>query len=81
VEASVFIIKDKIRRIQERLRPSQIFKLEIVLVARKSDFPFSELDLKKLIKNRVFEGMKVVVFTGFLDAGNRFYLSSQDDDF
>ena len=76
---SKFIIKDKIRKIQERLKPPNIFKLEIVLVAPRSDFPFSLLDIDKLININNFGGMQVIVYTGFLDANHRFQFYSQDD--
>jgi rRNA-processing protein FCF1 len=77
--ASKFIIQDRVRRIQDRLKPSNIFKLEFVLVAQRSDFPFSQLDIDKLITNMQFGGLQVVVYTGFLDAGHSFHLSSQDE--
>lgn len=78
--ASKFLIQDRIRRIQARSKPSHIFQLEFVLVARQSDFPFSQLKLSNLIESTNFGGMKIVVYTGFLDAGNRFHFSSQDKD-
>lgn len=78
--AAKFVIQDRIRRIQERSKPSHIFQLEFVLVARRSDFPFSQLNLDSLIKSKSFGNMQVEVYTGFLDAGNIFHFSSQDQD-
>lgn len=80
-DAAKFLIQDKIRRITEKLKQSTIFKLDIVLVAPYSEFPFHKLDMKKLIYSKSFNGMQVVVYTGFLDAGQRFHFSSQDNEF
>jgi len=80
-DASKFLIQDKIRRITEKLKPSEIFKLDIVIVAPRSDFPFNKLDMQKLIYSKSFNGMQIVVYTGFIDAGHRFHFSSQDNEF
>lgn len=81
VKASKFLIQDKIRRITERWKPSPIFKLDIVLVALHSDFPFHQLDMEELIYSKSFNDMQVVVYTGFLDGNQRFHFSGQDHEF
>lgn len=75
------VVHDRLRKLNESSILSPIFKLDIVLVAPSSDYPFSKLDLKikELIQGMDFAGLQIAVYMGFLDPNGKYHFSGQED--